>query len=55
MDEVRAYAGQILGMQLVTHQTGPEGQKVRRLQMCIRDSPLACRWTSPIPVAAPRL
>jgi succinyl-CoA synthetase beta subunit len=31
MDEVRAYAGQILGMQLVTHQTGPEGQKVRRL------------------------
>ncbi|MFN0317232.1 MAG: ADP-forming succinate--CoA ligase subunit beta [Burkholderiales bacterium] len=30
-DEVRAYAGQILGMQLVTHQTGPEGQKVRRL------------------------
>ncbi|HQX06803.1 MAG TPA: ADP-forming succinate--CoA ligase subunit beta [Zoogloea sp.] len=31
MDEVRQYAGQILGMQLVTHQTGPEGQKVRRL------------------------
>jgi succinyl-CoA synthetase beta subunit len=31
MDEVRAYAGQILGMQLVTHQTGPAGQKVRRL------------------------
>ena len=31
MDEVRAYAGQILGMQLVTHQTGPGGQKVRRL------------------------
>ncbi|MSQ60407.1 MAG: ADP-forming succinate--CoA ligase subunit beta [Betaproteobacteria bacterium] len=30
-DEVRTYAGQILGMQLVTHQTGPEGQKVRRL------------------------
>ena len=30
-DEVRQYAGQILGMQLVTHQTGPEGQKVRRL------------------------
>ncbi|MFZ2335729.1 MAG: ATP-grasp domain-containing protein, partial [Sideroxyarcus sp.] len=26
-DEVRQYAGQILGMQLVTHQTGPEGQK----------------------------
>src|SRR5665811_828749 len=31
LDEVKAYAGQILGMQLKTHQTGPEGQKVRRL------------------------
>jgi succinyl-CoA synthetase beta subunit len=31
MDEVKQYASQILGMQLVTHQTGPEGQKVRRL------------------------
>ena len=31
VDEVRALAGQILGMQLKTHQTGPEGQKVRRL------------------------
>ncbi|MBL8373246.1 ADP-forming succinate--CoA ligase subunit beta [Accumulibacter sp.] len=31
LDEVRQYAGQILGMQLVTHQTGPVGQKVRRL------------------------
>ncbi len=31
LEEVRKYAGQILGMQLVTHQTGPEGQKVRRL------------------------
>jgi succinyl-CoA synthetase beta subunit len=32
MDEVRASAPpKILGMQLVTHQTGPEGQKVRRL------------------------
>jgi len=30
-DEVRTMAGQILGMQLKTHQTGPEGQKVRRL------------------------
>ncbi|MBK1680165.1 ADP-forming succinate--CoA ligase subunit beta [Rhodocyclus tenuis] len=29
--EVRQVAGEILGMQLVTHQTGPEGQKVRRL------------------------
>ena len=29
--DVRALAEQILGMQLVTHQTGPEGQKVRRL------------------------
>ena len=31
LDEVRSNADQILGMQLVTHQTGPEGQKVRRL------------------------
>ncbi|OIR15970.1 succinyl-CoA ligase [ADP-forming] subunit beta [mine drainage metagenome] len=31
LDEVRQFAGQILGMRLVTHQTGPEGQVVRRL------------------------
>ncbi len=31
LEEVKAYASQILGMQLKTHQTGPEGQKVRRL------------------------
>jgi succinyl-CoA synthetase beta subunit len=31
IDEVKTLAGQILGMQLVTHQTGPAGQKVRRL------------------------
>ncbi len=31
IDDVRRLAGEILGMQLVTHQTGPEGQKVRRL------------------------
>ncbi len=31
LDEVRTIAGQILGMQLVTHQTGAGGQKVRRL------------------------
>jgi succinyl-CoA synthetase beta subunit len=29
--EVQTLAGQILGMQLKTHQTGPAGQKVRRL------------------------
>src|SRR5258706_14020598 len=29
--EVKECAGKILGMQLVTHQTGPGGQKVRRL------------------------
>jgi len=29
--EARQLAQKILGMQLVTHQTGPEGQKVRRL------------------------
>ena len=31
LDEVRQHANDILGMQLVTHQTGPEGQKVRNL------------------------
>src|SRR3954451_1582267 len=31
IDDVREYATAILGMQLVTHQTGPAGQKVRRL------------------------
>jgi succinyl-CoA synthetase beta subunit len=31
LDEVRAHAQSILGMQLKTHQTGPQGQKVRRL------------------------
>ena len=31
LEQVREYANQILGMQLITHQTGPEGQKVRRL------------------------
>ena len=31
IDEVKKLAGEILGMQLKTHQTGPDGQKVRRL------------------------
>jgi len=31
VDEVRKWSSQILGMQLKTHQTGPEGQKVKRL------------------------
>src|SRR4026209_1012514 len=31
IDEVGDWAGKILGMQLMTHQTGPQGQKVRRL------------------------
>jgi succinyl-CoA synthetase beta subunit len=31
IDEVRAYAGEILGKVLVTHQTGPEGKEVKRL------------------------
>jgi succinyl-CoA synthetase beta subunit len=30
-DEARAMAGQILGMTLITHQTGPAGQLVRRV------------------------
>jgi succinyl-CoA synthetase beta subunit len=29
--DVKEWSGKILGMQLVTHQTGPAGQKVRRL------------------------
>jgi succinyl-CoA synthetase beta subunit len=31
IDDVKKIAGEILGMQLITHQTSPEGQKVRRL------------------------
>ena len=31
VDEVREWSSRIVGMQLKTHQTGPEGQKVRRL------------------------
>lgn len=31
MDEVKTYAQSILGMTLVTHQTGPEGKTVKRL------------------------
>jgi succinyl-CoA synthetase beta subunit len=31
LDEVQQHASQILGMLLKTHQTGPQGQKVRRL------------------------
>jgi succinyl-CoA synthetase beta subunit len=30
-DEAAELAGKILGMQLITHQTGPQGQKVQRL------------------------
>jgi succinyl-CoA synthetase beta subunit len=31
LDEAQKVASEILGMQLVTHQTGPEGRKVKRL------------------------
>ena len=31
LDQVKQFASEILGMQLITHQTGPLGQKVRRL------------------------
>ena len=34
MDEVKENATNILGMQLVTKQTGPEGQKVKTLLVC---------------------
>ncbi|MGC8719971.1 MAG: ADP-forming succinate--CoA ligase subunit beta [Thermodesulforhabdaceae bacterium] len=30
-DEVRRYAGELIGMRLVTHQTGPEGKIVRKI------------------------
>lgn len=33
LDDTKSYAKQILGMQLVTHQTGPAGQKVRTLYL----------------------
>jgi succinyl-CoA synthetase beta subunit len=33
IEQVREYANAIMGMQLVTHQTGPAGQKVRRLMV----------------------
>ena len=31
IDEVREYAQNMLGMTLITHQTGPEGRTVKRL------------------------
>ncbi len=31
IEDVKRISGEILGMQLITHQTGPTGQKVRRL------------------------
>src|SRR5690606_8639591 len=31
LDDVRKFAGEILGMTAVTHQTGPEGKLVKRL------------------------
>src|SRR3979411_3200184 len=31
LEQVKDYADAIMGMQLITHQTGPQGQKVRRL------------------------
>jgi len=31
LDEVKTISGQIIGMQLVTHQTGPEGKKVNKV------------------------
>ena len=45
IEDVQSEATRMLGMQLVTHQTGPEGQKVRRLyieQGCDIDRELYC-------------
>ena len=55
LDEVRDLAAKILGMQLVTHQTGPGGQKVRRL--LIEEAPTSrrsftSRWWSIAPPSA---
>lgn len=33
IEQVKEYSEQIMGMQLITHQTSPEGQKVRRLMI----------------------
>lgn len=45
IEDVQSESTRMLGMQLVTHQTGPEGQKVRRLyieQGCDIDRELYC-------------
>ncbi|MGE4233815.1 MAG: ADP-forming succinate--CoA ligase subunit beta [Bacteriovoracia bacterium] len=45
LDEVKKHASSILGMQLITHQTGPEGKKVHKLfieQGCDIDRELYC-------------
>lgn len=45
IEDVQSEATRMLGMQLITHQTGPEGQKVRRLyieQGCDIDRELYC-------------
>ena len=47
LDEVKAYSSKILGMQLVTHQTGPEGKKVQKLfieQGCQISRELYCAY-----------
>src|SRR5256885_8788996 len=44
IDDVKALAGQILGMQLVTHQTGPEGQKVDRKSTRLNSSHLVISY-----------
>ncbi len=45
IEEVKSEAERMLGMQLITHQTGPEGQKVRRLYIedgCAIEKELYC-------------
>ena len=44
-DEVQSLAGQILGMQLTTHQTSPAGQKVQRFCMWLNGP---CRYSTRI-------
>jgi succinyl-CoA synthetase beta subunit len=44
IEDANAAAKAILGMQLVTHQTGPAGQKVQRLLRRDRRSSASCTW-----------
>jgi succinyl-CoA synthetase beta subunit len=44
-DEVEKYAGEIIGMNLITHQTGPEGKKVNKVLI---EQGIYYKGTSPV-------